>query len=140
MNEDKLLELSNIFDDILSSPSAAVQEAFQRLAFLATLSKETENATEGPFSSMYHTIMQLNQEVRELRRSVQILENQNNNTGTYSIDLSGDIINIGNITMLTGTPVYNPVYDTYTIPPLTTQDIKAITAFDLSSYDITNKP
>ena len=136
MNEDKLLELSNIFDDILSSPSAAVQEAFQRLAFLATLSKETENATDGPFSSMYHTIMQLNQEVRELRRSVQILENQNNNTGTYSIDLGSDIINIGNITMLTGTPVYN----TYTIPPLTTQDIKAITAFDLSSYDITNKP
>ena len=136
MNEDKLLELSNIFDDILSSPSAAVQEAFQRLAFLATLSKETENATEGPFSSMYHTIMQLNQEVRELRRSVQILENQNNNTGTYSIDLGSDIINIGNITMLTGTPVY----DTYTIPPLTTQDIKAITAIDLSSYDITNKP
>jgi hypothetical protein len=136
VNEDKLLELSNIFDDILSSPSAAVQEAFQRLAFLATLSKETENATDGPFSSMYHTIMQLNQEVRELRRSVQILENQNNNTGTYSIDLGGDIINIGNITMLTGTPVYN----TYTIPPLTTQDIKAITAFDLSSYDITNKP
>jgi hypothetical protein len=136
VNEDKLLELSNIFDDILSSPSAAVQEAFQRLAFLATLSKETENATDGPFSSMYHTIMQLNQEVRELRRSVQILENQNNNTGTYSIDLGSDIINIGNITMLTGTPVYN----TYTIPPLTTQDIKAITAFDLSSYDITNKP
>ena len=138
MNEDKLLELANIFDDILSSPSASVQQAFQRLAFLATLSKEIENktATEGPFSSMYHTITQLNQEVRELRRSVQILENQDSKSGPYSINLGSDIINISNVTVLTG----SPIYDTYTMPPLTTDDIKAITALDLTSYNVTPKP
>lgn len=85
--EEEILKLAQIFDDIIGSDSRAVQEAFQRLVLLATIGKpDNDNFEPGPFARMITGIQVMEQEIKSLRRSVQILENKHPND-TFKIDI-----------------------------------------------------
>ena len=136
LNEEQILEMSKIFDDIITSDSVAVQSAFQRLALLSSLARSDQDGP-GPFEQLVRQLDWLETQVKELQRSVQILENGGTWSGTnspeYSIDptmitISGmsngitlggsgvDIVTIGNITL-------NPPH----VSPLTADDIIKLT-------------
>jgi hypothetical protein len=136
LTEDQILEMSKIFDDIITSDSVAVQSAFQRLALLSSLAK-ADREDPGPFEQLVRQLDWMETQVKELQRSVQILENGGTWSGTtspqYSLDptmitISGmsngitlggsgvDIVTIGNITL-------NPPH----VSPLTADDIIKLT-------------
>lgn len=125
--EKEILKLAEIFDDIIGSDSRAVQEAFQRLVMLATMGKpDNDNFEQGPFARMITGIQVMEAEIKNLRRSVQILENKNLSglDGIVSIDLSGTDVN----------------FSTYSssmphVAPLTTIDISALTGLDMSAMN-----
>jgi hypothetical protein len=75
MDEKQLQEVARIFDSIISSPSQAVQEAFRNLTVLATLSRSEDVNTPGPFEKIFDRLGSLEYEVKELRREVQIHNN-----------------------------------------------------------------
>jgi U3 small nucleolar RNA-associated protein 14 len=72
----EIMDLAEMFDTIISSDNPAVQRSLQYTAVLAKLAEERQNM-EGPFHRMLRSLEQLKEEVQQLRRSVQILENQN---------------------------------------------------------------
>jgi hypothetical protein len=71
MDNKELQQIAEMFDTIISSPSQAVQDAFRNLTVLATLGKPTEEQA-GPFATMFDRLEQLEYQMRELRKDVQI--------------------------------------------------------------------
>jgi U3 small nucleolar RNA-associated protein 14 len=77
MKDNKeILDLAEMFDTIINSDNPAVQRSLQYTVVLAKLAEERQNM-EGPFHRMIRNLEQLKEEIRQLKRSVQILENQN---------------------------------------------------------------
>ena len=74
MNNEQLEELAGIFDTIISSKNPGVQQAFNHLMVLATLSKE-DNVND-MFRSLFNRITWLESEVKELRKELQISANR----------------------------------------------------------------
>jgi hypothetical protein len=107
MDSKDLQEIARIFDSIISSPSDAVQSAFKNLVVLASLSQPNEETVKGPFESMMSRVENLEHQMRELRREVQI----NNNTDSYTYKIDDiqvvDLSNMGSIT-LTGAQGTSP--------------------------------
>lgn len=105
--EEEILKLAQIFDDIIGSESRAVQEAFQRLTLLATMAKPDHDQFElGPFARMITGIQVMEQEIKTLRRSVQILENKDSDVfkidmDNIGIDLSQYSVNMPHVAPLT---------------------------------------
>lgn len=135
MDENQLQEIARIFDSIISSPSQAVQEAFKNLTVLATLSQSNVENVPGPFEKIFGQLASLEYQIKELRREVQI---QNNDfdikgiDGLQVVDLSDlnttYFSNIGPIT-LSGGAVGSDSYawdssDTIQISGLDNIDIK----------------
>lgn len=116
--EEEILKLAQIFDDIIGSESRAVQEAFQRLTLLATMAKpDNDQFEQGPFARMITGIQVMEQEIKSLRRSVQILENKH---GTVS-DLKLDLTDVG---------IDLSQYNMPHVAPLTASQIATITLTD----------
>jgi len=84
MDSKDLQEIARIFDSIISSPSDAVQSAFKNLVVLASLSQAQDTEVKGPFESMMSRVENLEHQMRELRREVQI--QNNTDPYTYKID------------------------------------------------------
>lgn len=117
--EEEILKLAEIFDDIIGSESRAVQEAFQRLTLLATMAKSDNDSTEpGPFARTITSIHILENEIKTLRRSVQILENRHD---TVSDGMKLDLSNIG---------INLDDYNMSHVAPLTISQIETITLSD----------
>lgn len=68
---DDIQRLAEMFDTIISSPSQAVQDAFRNLTVLATLGKPNDTEV-GPFTKLLDRLEQLEYQMRELRKDVQI--------------------------------------------------------------------
>lgn len=118
MNNDELLQLAEMFDTIVNSNNPAVQRSLHHTMLLATLAEERETSVAGPFARIFGAVKILEEEVRSLRRSVQILENSprkepyydysNMNTGMGALTtaqitaLTADSVSLGSITL---TPV-----------------------------------
>ena len=119
--EEEILKLAQIFDDIIGSDSRAVQEAFQRLTLLATMAKpDNEHFEQGPFARMITGIQVMEQEIKSLRRSVQILENSHPND-TFKIDVD----NIGiDLSQYSSSMPH--------VAPLTISQIETITLTDIN--------
>lgn len=119
--EEEILKLAQIFDDIIGSESRAVQEAFQRLTLLATIAKpDNEHFEQGPFARMITGIQVMEQEIRSLRRSVQILENTHPND-TFKIDMDNLGIDLSQYSS-------NMPH----VAPLTVSQIETITLTDIN--------
>ena len=123
-SEQQIQEFSRMFDDIITSDSVAVRDAFQRLALISALARD-EHREPGPFEHLVRQLDWLETEMNHMKRSIQILQN-NTNTDTdrpkdYSID-PVQVINLG---------AYQPVavtsFDLTGIQPLTTTDIITLT-------------
>ena len=85
---DDIQRLAEMFDTIISSPSQAVQDAFRNLTVLATLGKP--NDTEGgPFTKLLDRLEQLEYQMRELRKDVQIQQ-----ASEYDFKISDDNMQI----------------------------------------------
>ncbi len=119
--EEEILKLAQVFDDIIGSDSRAVQEAFQRLVLLATIGKpDNDNFEQGPFARMITGIQVMEQEIKSLRRSVQILEN-----GHYTVsDVKLDLTDVG---------IDLSQYNMPHVAPLTASQIKTITITDMGT-------
>jgi predicted acyl esterase len=68
---DDIQRLAEMFDTIISSPSQAVQDAFRNLTVLATLGKPNDTEV-GPFTRLLDRLENLEYQMRELRKDVQI--------------------------------------------------------------------
>ena len=71
MDNKELQQIAEMFDTIISSPNQAVQDAFRNLTVLATLGKPSDEHA-GPFATMFDRLEQLEYQMRELRKDVQI--------------------------------------------------------------------
>ena len=71
MDDKELQQIAEMFDTIISSPSQAVQDAFRNLTVLATLGKPAE-IQAGPFAKLFERLENLEYQMRELRKDVQI--------------------------------------------------------------------
>jgi hypothetical protein len=88
MDDKELRQIAEMFDTIISSPSRAVQDAFRNLTVLATLGKPTEEQA-GPFATMFDRLEQLEYQMRELRKDVQIQQ-----ASEYDFKISDDNMQI----------------------------------------------
>ena len=91
MDDKELQQIAEMFDTIISSPSRAVQDAFRNLTVLATLGK-SEHAETGPFEKLFERLEQLEYQMRELRKDVQIQQASDDN---MQIDWTNQINQIG---------------------------------------------
>jgi len=89
--EEQIQQLAAIFDDVITSDSAAVQSAFQRMALLSSLARD-DDSEPGPFSTLLKRLDWAEHELKDLRREVQILQGDGKFTFTGGepvvIDLS----------------------------------------------------
>ena len=147
--EEEILKLAEIFDDIIGSDSRAVQEAFQRLTLLATMAKsDNDNSEQGPFARMITGIQNMEQEIKTLRRSVQILENKNPNDvfkidiDNIGIDLSQYSSSMPHIAPLTISQIETiTLTDTNMMSPSSAafSGLDTITISDYNSWSLDNK-
>jgi predicted acyl esterase len=82
MDDKELQQIAEMFDTIISSPSRAVQDAFRSLTVLAALGK-SEHAETGPFEKLFERLENLEYQMRELRKDVQIQQ-----ASTYDFNVS----------------------------------------------------
>jgi predicted acyl esterase len=85
---DDIQRLAEMFDTIISSPSQAVQDAFRNLTVLATLGKPNDTEV-GPFTRLLDRLEQLEYQMRELRKDVQIQQ-----ASEYDFKISDDNMQI----------------------------------------------
>ena len=85
---DDIQRLAEMFDTIISSPSQAVQDAFRNLTVLATLGKPNDTEV-GPFTKLLDRLEQLEYQMRELRKDVQIQQ-----ASEYDFKISDDNMQI----------------------------------------------
>ena len=145
ITEEQIRELAGIFDDIITSDSDAVTSAFHRLAFLSSLAQQTKEEP-GPFSDMITRLDWMEREMTEMKRDIQILQNNgqsdlftsSDNTTDMTLNLSGimagplSVIGGGSgSTMLGGHNYVN-------IAPLTSNDIVSLGSMDHSTITLTD--
>jgi hypothetical protein len=142
ITEEQLRELAGIFDDIITSDSDAVKSAFHRLAFLSSLAQQKKEEP-GPFTDMVTRLDWVEREMVEMRRDIQILQNNGQSdmftSGPADITLNygataGPLTIIGSGsggTMLGGHNYAN-------IAPLTSNDIISIGSIDLTTFTLTD--
>jgi hypothetical protein len=144
ITEEQIRELAGIFDDIITSDSDAVKSAFHRLAFLSSLAQQKKEEP-GPFSDMVTRLDWMEREMTEMRRDIQILQNNgqsdmftsSDGTTDMTLNLSGimagplSVIGGSGGTMLGGHNYAN-------IAPLTSNDIISIGSMDLSTITLTD--
>lgn len=128
LTEDQIRDLTKVFDDIITSDSVAVQSAFQRLALISSLANNDE---EGPFTALLHKLSWLENECKDLRRQVQILQTS---SGGYNHDPV--VIDLGHSTMATGPAIYSS--GSINITPLTATEITGIDISYLGNLTITD--
>ena len=76
MTQEELLEVAEMFDTIVNSRNEAVRRSLQHTMVLANLAREQDDSRGlGPFVRLIGEIKQLQAEMHQLKRSVQILEN-----------------------------------------------------------------
>jgi hypothetical protein len=138
ITEEQIRELAGIFDDIITSDSDAVTSAFHRLAFLSSLAQQTPEEP-GPFTGMIAKLDWMTREMTEMKRDIQILQNNgqsdmfNESDGTSDITMnlsgimSGPLSVIGGGSTMLGGHVYA------NIAPLTSNDIVSLTPVDFST-------
>lgn len=85
---DDIQRLAEMFDTIISSPSQAVQDAFRNLTVLATLGKPNDTEV-GPFTRLLDRLENLEYQMRELRKDVQIQQ-----ASEYDFKISDDNMQI----------------------------------------------
>ena len=122
MTDKEINNLAEMFDCIINSTNPAVQRSLQHTMLLATLAEEKDQSVPGPFAKMFVTLGYLEQEVQQLRRSVQILEN-NSTERSYTLDL-GDSNSYNNMSV--------------NITPLTTGQLSGITLTAVDFGDVYN--
>ena len=118
-SEHQIMEFARIFDDIITSDSATVQSAFQRVSLLSSLAK-TESEHPGPFEQLVRQLDWMENQMNMLRREVQVLQNHTTSK-EYQID-PGQIINLG---MQVGQSLNT--YNIAAIQPLTAVTVADIT-------------
>jgi hypothetical protein len=121
-SEQQIVEFARIFDDIITSDSAAVQSAFQRLTLLSALASD-DHREPGPFEHLVRQMDWVEGELRSMQRTIQILQNSSRSelTKDYSVDRV-QIINLGMHNTMAVTS-----FDLTTLQPLTAADIANIT-------------
>jgi hypothetical protein len=121
-SEQQIVEFARIFDDIITSDSAAVQSAFQRLTLLSALASD-DYREPGPFEHLVRQMDWVENELRSMQRTIQILQNSSRSelTKDYSVD-PVQIINLGMHNTMAVTS-----FDLTTLQPLTAADIANIT-------------
>jgi hypothetical protein len=121
-SEQQIVEFARIFDDIITSDSAAVQSAFQRLTLLSALASD-DHREPGPFEHLVRQMDWVEGELRSMQRTIQILQNSSRSelTKDYSVD-PVQIINLGMHNTMAVTS-----FDLTTLQPLTAADIANIT-------------
>lgn len=144
ITEEQIRELAGIFDDIITSDSDAVKSAFHRLAFLSSLAQQKKEEP-GPFSDMIAKLDWMTREMTEMKRDIQILQNNgqsdlftdSNGPADMTLNLSGimagplSVIGGSGGTMLGGHNYVN-------IAPLTSNDIVSLGSIDLSTITLTD--
>lgn len=138
MTEEQIRELAGIFDDIITSDSDAVKSAFHRLAFLSSLAQHTKEEP-GPFIDMVTRLDWMEREMIEMKRDIQILQNNGQSDMFTDSDSPADItINYGavNLTGSGGTMLGGHNY--VNIAPLTSNDIVSLTPVDFGTIKLTN--
>jgi hypothetical protein len=123
-SEQQILEFSRIFDDIITSESAAVQSAFQRLTLLSALASD-DHREPGPFEHLVRQLDWVERELNDMKKSIQILYNNSDTNLTKNYDYKIDpsmIINLGMNNTMGVTS-----FDLSGIQPLTAADISTIT-------------
>ena len=146
LTEEQIRELAGIFDDIITSDSDAVTSAFHRLAFLSSLAQQTKEEP-GPFSDMITRLDWMEREMTEMKRDIQIL--QNNGQSDMFTDSDGDTdmnmtINLSGImagplsVIGSGGTMGGSGYSSINIQPLTSNDIVSLTPVDFGTIKLTN--
>jgi hypothetical protein len=126
-SEQQIVEFARIFDDIITSDSAAVQSAFQRLTLLSALASD-DHREPGPFEHLVRQMDWVEGELRSMQRTIQILQNsilQNSSRSELTKDYSVDPVQIINLGMHNTMAVTS--FDLTTLQPLTAADIANIT-------------
>jgi hypothetical protein len=145
LTEEQIRELAGIFDDIITSDSDAVKSAFHRLAFLSSLAQQTKEEP-GPFTDMVTRLDWMEREMTEMKRDIQILQNNgqgdmfadSDTTSDITLNLSG--IMAGPLSIIgsggSGSMIDRGGY--MSIQPLTSNDIVSLSTVDLSTIKLTN--
>jgi len=89
MNEQEINSLAEMFDTIVSSTNPAIQRSFQHTMVLATLAEEKKSGF-GPFSTMLKDLTWMREQMQELKREIQILQNQSSNEDTFNVTWDDD--------------------------------------------------
>ena len=142
ITEEQLKQLAGIFDDIITSDSDAVKSAFHRLAFLSSLAQQTKEEP-GPFTDLITRLDWTERELVEMKRDIQILQNNgqgdmfadSDNTSDITLNLSG--IMAGPLSVIGGGSMIDRG-GYMSIQPLTSNDIVSLSTVDLSTTKITN--
>ena len=141
ITEEQIRELAGIFDDIITSDSDAVKSAFHRLAFLSSLTQQTKEEP-GPFTGMIGKLDWMASEISEMKRDIQILQNNGQSDMFTEIDTTSDItlnlsgIMAGPLSVIGGsggTMIGGSGYSNMNIQPLTSNDIVSLTPVDFSA-------
>ena len=134
ITEEQIRELAGIFDDIITSDSDAVKSAFHRLAFLSSLAQHTKEEP-GPFTDMVTRLDWMEREMTEMKRDIQILQNNGQSDMFSDSNITADLTINYNGTMIGGSG-HN--YSNITIQPLTSNDLVSLGTMDISTIKLTN--
>jgi hypothetical protein len=145
LTEEQIRELAGIFDDIITSDSDAVKSAFHRLAFLSTLAQQTKEEP-GPFTDMVTRLDWMEREMIEIKRDIQILQNNGQSDMFANSDSPADItlnlsgIMAGPLSVIGGSSGGSMIDrgGYMSIQPLTSNDIVSLSTIDLSTIKLTN--
>ena len=145
LTEEQIRELAGIFDDIITSDSDAVTSAFHRLAFLSSLAQQTKEEP-GPFTDMITRLDWMEREMTEMKRDIQILQNNGqsdmftDSDGTTDITLNLSGIMAGPLSVIggSGATMAGSGYSSINIQPLTSNDIVSLTPVDFGTIKLTN--
>jgi len=144
LTEEQICELAGIFDDIITSDSNAVTSAFHRLAFLSSLAQQTKEEP-GPFTDMITRLDWMEREMTEMKRDIQILQNNGqsdmftDSDGTTDMTLNLSGIMAGPLSVIGGSgSMAGSGYSSINIQPLTSNDIVSLTPVDFGTIKLTN--
>jgi len=145
MTEEQIRELAGIFDDIITSDSDAVKSAFHRLAFLSSLAQQTKEEP-GPFSDLITRLDWMERELVEMKRDIQILQNNGqsdmftDSSGPADITLNLSGIMAGPLSVIGGSSGGSMIDrgGYMSIQPLTSNDIVSLTPVDFGTIKLTN--
>jgi len=131
MNEQEINSLAEMFDTIVSSTNPAIQRSFQHTMVLATLAEEKKSEF-GPFSTMLKDLTWMREQMQELKREIQILQNQSSNEDTFNV--TWDDNNMASIAGLS-TQQIAALTTTYNTTPLPVIDSISVGNISIGNYN-----